>query len=49
MLNRLSFKPKKGDFEIDELIKWVLVIISVVVLLWLAANWAISAISVNPF
>ncbi|MFP4118164.1 MAG: hypothetical protein ACLFTR_04540 [Candidatus Woesearchaeota archaeon] len=40
---------RKAEIEIQQLLGWLLVIIALVVLLWLAGKWILSAGSVNPF
>lgn len=42
-------RAKKGDFEIQQLLGWLLLIIALIVLLWLGANWIMSAASISPF
>lgn len=40
---------KKADFEISELVKWVLIIISIIAIMFLIRGWINSAAGINIF
>ena len=40
---------RKAEFEIQKLLGWLLMIISLVFLMWLAGRWILSAGSISLF
>lgn len=42
-------KSRKADFEVSQLAKWVLIILSVIVILFLIRGWVNRGIDLNPF